>query len=444
MKSVFSSLVFTLLCALVVAQSSLLQSGPMVGYADFREVMLWVQTTEEAEVIIEYWDVENPSVKFKTEKEKTKESKALTAKLLCNQVDFGKKYEYKVYINEKAIKVPYATTFKTQQLWQFRMDPPTITFAFGSCNYVNEEKYDRPGKAYGTETDIFNAILNQKPDFMVWLGDNTYLRDPDWNTQTGIYHRYTHTRSQANLQPLLGSVPHYAIWDDHDYGSNDADYTFPYKNITEKTFHQFWCNPNTNQTGDGGVTFTFTWGDIQFFMLDNRYFRTPNNKLTGDRAIIGKKQEKWLIDAMVSSTATFKIVCIGGQFLNPAAVYENHATYNEEREHILKAIDKEKLEGVLFLTGDRHHAELTKLSREGAYPLYDFTSSPLSAGTHVLKDEGNTAQVEGTLFGEHNFGIIEVSGIRTDRTLTMKLFDKTGKLVWERAVKRSDLSYPKQ
>jgi alkaline phosphatase D len=40
---------------------------------------------------------------------------------------------------------------------------------------------------------------------------------------------------------------------------------------------------------------------------------------------------------------------------------------------------KEGIEGVIFLDGDRHHSEITKLEREGTYPLYDFTISSFTA-----------------------------------------------------------------
>ena len=77
---------------------------------------------------------------------------------------------------------------------------------------------------------------------MIWLGDNVYFREPD-DSRTGVYHRYSHDRSLPELQPLLGSVHHYAIWDDHDYGPNNSDRSFIYKNITLQAFKDFWANP---------------------------------------------------------------------------------------------------------------------------------------------------------------------------------------------------------
>ena len=59
---------------------------------------------------------------------------------------------------------------------------------------------------------LIQSIKN--PDFMLWLGDNTYLRESDWNSRTGFIKRYPHTRALSELQPLLASTHHYATWDD--------------------------------------------------------------------------------------------------------------------------------------------------------------------------------------------------------------------------------------
>jgi hypothetical protein len=119
-----------------------------------------------------------------------------------------------------------------------------IDTATGSCAYINEAAYDRPGNPYGSEYEIFEAINESKPDFMIWLGDNMYLREPDWNSWTGITKRWTHSRSVPEMQPLLASAHHYAIWDDHDYGPNNSDRGWWNKNQTYEAFQLFWANPS--------------------------------------------------------------------------------------------------------------------------------------------------------------------------------------------------------
>ena len=174
-------------------------------------------------------------------------------------------------------------------------------------------------------------------------------------------------------------------------------------------------------------------------MLDDSWFRAPNNSTDSTRDFFGEAQINWLIDALTYSKAQFKIIACGGQVLNDARYFENYAVYPVERRKFIDRITAAKVPGVLILSGDRHHAELTKLERPGTYPLYDLTTSPLTAGTHNPGKEPNTLRVDGTLYNGRNFAMIEVSGPQKDRVLKIKLMSNLGKLVWEKNLKASDL-----
>ena len=421
-------------------QSSLLKSGPMVGYSTMKEVLLWVQTTKSCQVKFVYWKLGEPGDKFSTEEIVTQKEQAYVAKIVADEIEPGQKYGYQLYINSKLVKRPYRLTFQSQPLWQYRTDPPPFKFVIGSCNYINEAEYDRPGDGYGGEYEIFGSIYKEDADFMVWLGDNTYLREADWNSRSGIYHRYTHTRATQEIQPVLGSMHHFAIWDDHDYGPNDSDRSFWNKEITTEAFKLFWGNPNYDVTGTGGVAGTFFWNDVQFFLLDDRYFRTSKHRVDdGPGTILGEDQYQWLIDALTFSRASFKFVVIGSQVLNTAKAGENYANYAVERQKLIKAIFDSKARGVIFLDGDRHYTELSLLDEAGHYPLYDLTVSPLTAGVYDPRNEKNELRVPETLVVERNYGLLEISGPRKDRVLTINIKDKEGKLLWENNIKAADL-----
>ncbi len=441
MKKIFFVAILLINSYMGIAQD-LVQSGPMIGYSTMREALLWVQTTKAAEVHFVYFDTANPKKKYKTEKYTTEKQYGFVAKLIADEILPGKKYTYEVYVNGKKVKRNYPMEFQSQALWQWRTDPPEVNFAVGSCNYVNEERFDRPGKGYGSEYEIFESIHKKRPEFMLWLGDNTYLREPDWNTRTGFLHRYTHTRSLPEMQPLLASTHHYAIWDDHDFGPNNSDGSFWMKKTASEMFKLFWGNPNYDVIDKGGITGFFQWADLEFFLLDNRYYRTSNNNYTEKREMLGKDQIDWLINALASSRAPFKFIAVGGQFISSEAMYENHATFQNERNYLIKKIREAKIEGVVFLDGDRHHTGLSKMQEsDSVYPLYDLTCSSLTAGAHYNKEALNVYKLEETLVGEHNFGMLNVSGPRKDRVLTINIFDKDGKELWTKKIKAQDLRY---
>ena len=179
---------------------------------------------------------------------------------------------------------------------------------------------------------IFESIAKKNPDIMIWGGDNIYLREADWDSKTGIHHRYTYSRKIKETQALLAKTQNFAIWDDHDFGPNDGDRGFYYKYETQQAFKDFWANksygmyPNQNE----GIYSCFNWGDAEVFLLDNRFFRSPNDRLTGEKVLLGKTQIDWLIDALVTSKASFKIIVIGGQVLSSAAVFENFDDFKKQ------------------------------------------------------------------------------------------------------------------
>lgn len=417
-------------------QENLLQSGPMLGYVEMREVLLWVQTTKTATVRFEYWDREKPAVKHLTAEVATSPVNAHAVKLVADRVQPGITYDYQLLINGEVVERPYPTTFTTPPIWRWRTDPPDFSVGLGSCNYINEAAYDRPGKGYGGDYKIFGSILEQDPDLMIWLGDNTYLREPDWYTRTGILHRYTHTRSTPELQPLLANVHHYAIWDDHDYGPNNSDRTWVQKDLATEIFKLFWGNLTFGRPEFGGITGMFRYQDVDFFLLDNRSFRNPNEqRVVERRTILGTEQLEWLIESLVNSDATYKMVCIGGQVLSGHRGHENYINIApEERAYLLRRIEEEGLEKVVFLTGDRHHSELSTLTLGNGRKLYDLTVSSLTAGTGRSRDEINPHRVPETLVVQNNFGVLSFSGPRKDRKLNVSIYATDGELLWERSL----------
>lgn len=446
MKRFISLTVFLFSCLLLVnGHHAALRSGPMVGYGQMTEVMLWVQTTTSATVHYQYWDSAEPSKKLKSVQQKTTEDNFYTAKTLVTGLAPGKKFEYEILIDGNVVKRNYPLRFQTQPLWQWRTDPPVFSVAFGSCTFVNETAIDRPGKPYGSNYEIFKTIRSKNPDLFIWGGDNIYLREVDWDTQSGIAYRYSHTREIAEMQPLLGSVHNYAIWDDHDYGPNDADRTFRLKESSLNIFKAFWANQTYGIENTNGTFGRFMWGDVEFFLLDDRYHRSPNDAPNdAAKTMFGKEQLQWLKDCLSNSNAPFKFIVNGNQVLNAnGEYYEAMTQFTTEYNDLVTYIKANKISGVIFLSGDRHHTELVVHTDSAFYPLYDFTSSSLTSGLNSKlseKEQNNPSRVEGTLVNDkHNFGMLRFSGTQKERIVTMECYDLTGALRWSKEIKANDL-----
>ncbi|HRO99460.1 MAG TPA: alkaline phosphatase D family protein, partial [Flavobacteriales bacterium] len=273
-------------------------NGPMPGHSDLLEATIWMQCKEPCNALIEYWAIDRPDSILRTPEQRSDPAKAHAMDFVMAPVVPGTTYGYRPVVNGKAVDLGQPLTFRTQPLWRHRTEPPAFTLALGSCAYINEPAYDRPGKPYGGDLGIFDAIADQKPDLMLWLGDNIYLREPDWGSRSGFLHRYTHTRSAPELQRLLRSTHHYAIWDDHDFGPNDADGSFVNGPVAREMFDLFWPNPTCGVPGVPGITTQVNHLDVDLFLLDNRSFRVPGEVRTDSAAMLGGAQLDWLIRAL--------------------------------------------------------------------------------------------------------------------------------------------------
>lgn len=418
-----------------ISQDIKVLNGPVLGYAEMREAIIWLQVTASASTYAVYDDLSTAEEEeFRTEIVSCSPSTANTVKLKFTEVEPGRKYAYRIYVNDIEQEFDFPLTFETEPLWDYRTEPPAFSFAAGSCIYVNESEYDRPGRPYGGDYSIFSEIEKLSPDAILWLGDNTYLREADYFSRTGYLKRYTHSRSIPELQSLMAKSNNYAIWDDHDFGPNDASGSWINRDLALEVFKLFWPNPTFGYRDMPSTFSAFNYRDCDFIMMDNRFYRSEVNK-QGEGQIFGKTQTDRMIDLLKQSKAPFKFVLSGGQLLNTAKVYENHSNYEAERAYIIKRIEDENIKNVVFLTGDRHHSEFSQLELSNGNTIYDFTISPLTSSANTNQIEKNDLRVEGSLIQVRNFAIANISGPRKARVLDFSFYTKKGELIKKYTIK---------
>lgn len=427
------------------ADAAALQAGPMVGPTAMRSATVWLQADSPATARVIYWE-KSASGQSTSQKKSASDTVRLlktedfTAHVLLDGLEPGRHYAYQVVLNGKpAGKI---NELVTQSLWQWRTDPPNFRVLIGSCAYINEPVYDRPGSSYGGGTEIFSAMAAAKPDLTVWMGDNLYFREVDYDSPAGMAARYRHDRALPQLQSLLSTGSHAAIWDDHDYGPNDSNSSFIFKQQALTLFERYWVNPSYGVPGLPGTFTVVHQGDADFFLLDNRWYRDDDKLLDDNKVMFGEQQMHWLKNALLNSVATFKFIVGGSQLLDRSSPYEGWRNFGNEREQFLQWLDRQRVPGVMFLSGDRHHTELLQWPREGNYTLYELTCSPLTSGTHDINSERqNPSLVAGTLVGERNFCGLDFSGKEKQRQMTLRVFDGHGKEVWSKPINSQELGY---
>ena len=435
-------------------QQALLTSGPMLGYVEHRSALIWCEVSPEVKrATIRYWEFNNADYFYELDYKGPLGNPYNPIKFELPKLKMDMKYFYEILLNNKSIAFPYALSFQTKKLWEHRTDAPDFAFLTGSCAYLNDAPYDRPTQPpYGQDPIILKTMANTPSEFMLWLGDNLYYREADYSSVAGMNYRYSFNRAVSEMQPLITSRPQYAIWDDHDYGPNDSHASFELKEASLNLFKNYWGNKSYGEPDNPGTYGKFQWSDCEFFLTDDRYYRSPdqwkdsiNGKPNCDKKFFGEKQMTWLKNNLLSSSGTFKFIVCGSQVLNPMNNYECISDFPCDYNDLMSFIAQYKITGVVFLSGDRHISEVIKVQPKNGYPLYDITSSPITSGVFKrIKDSpefNNPYRVPNTLVMENNFTRISITGKAKERQLKMQCLNKAGEVVSDISIPAAELQF---
>jgi alkaline phosphatase D len=285
----------------------------MHGFVDHTSTTLWIQGAGAQSLKVEVWPdgAQAPTQAHALELGPRTD---FTETLEIGGLDPGASYRYAIRATKGGADLARGA-FRTQPLWQWRSDPPTVRIATGSCAYMNDPRFDRPGKPYGGGEEIFDSIAATAPDLMLWLGDNIYLNESDYTSRHGINRRYRYYRDHPRMRKLWTAAPHVAIWDDHDFGPDNGDASYSGLGWSHEMFLRYWPMPYAPPAD--GLYGSILQGDVDIFMLDSRSYRYPQLWPEGaDKALYGAKQMQWLKAALTASRAPFKLVAGGTQFFN--------------------------------------------------------------------------------------------------------------------------------
>lgn len=422
-----------------------LHAGPMPGYPASRSALLWAQTAGPGNLQAAFWPIGARQRQQLTEPVETTSSDFFTAKLLLDDLQANTIYQTEILLDGRPLSQIHTTPIRTPKLWKFRSPPPDFKILTGSCAYINDTLFDRPGKRYGGGYEIYAAMQAEASDLMLWLGDNLYFREADTESPAGMVLRYWSDRAFAPLRSFLGSTPQIAIWDDHDYGPNDSDQSFVFKETALALFQRYWPNPSFGLPGQPGIFTQQSLYDADFFLLDDRWYRDADAaRPSRSKAMFGKAQMDWLKNALLDSHARFKCIAAGGQMLNDDDAYEGWNLYPEERQDFIDWLQESRIPGIIFLSGDRHISELMRRPRprysgKYDYPLWEITSSPLNSGP--AKGDANPWRVPGTLVEQRNYCSLEFHGQGAQRHLLVRCKSSQGNTLWEHKITGQDLGY---
>lgn len=394
-----------------------LMEGPMVGATTADSITFWGRASGEFDVAVEYSTDRNLANAVTSAPVRATAATDHTVRITVGGLAPATRYFYRLVVDgipDRYRLTPFATRTAPAGATPFRL-------AFGSCAR-HQLDADQP---------IFRAIAAAEPDLFFWLGDNIYA---DSASAWVFAEDYRRQRAVPATLPLMRSVPQLAIWDDHDFGLNNSDATNPAREASLAAFRNYWANPPSGLPDAPGVFFQHAWGGVDFFMLDGRYYRTPNKAPDGpDKTLLGPRQGEWLREALKASRAPFKVLACGSGWSSAdGPTGDTWGAFLTERNALFDFIRDERIEGVFLISGDTHFGEVNCIpwSARGGYDLYDFVSSPLAQATgSSFLDSEPELRIRPPWFRSVNFGLLDFEW-EPEPKVTFTLRDLRGDAAW--------------
>lgn len=292
--------------------------------------------------------------------------------------------------------------------------PGDITVAVAACART------------GSNGAVFDAIRAVDPDLYVATGDLHYgnVSDDDPDAFRSLYDRVLTAPAQA---ALYRSAPVAYMWDDHDYGTNNADGGSDSRDAARRTYRQAVPHHALDAVADGAIYQAFTMGRLRFVMTDTRSERT-------ETTMLGERQLAWLLAELdVAMRSHALVVWVNSDpwvaAADPGA--DDWGGYAGERRRIADAIAATGTANLVMLSGDAHMVALDDGTNSdfstdggGGFPL-------LHAG--ALDRPGRTKggpYSHGAFPGAGQFGVLSVHDNGGDHiTVDLAGRDWTGRVL---------------
>lgn len=325
-------------------------------------------------------------------------------------------------------------------------EAPPRCIAFGSC--VHQDK----------PQPIWNAVYAQRPELFVFLGDNIY---GDTENMVELGEKYKRQFEHPDFALLRQTCPYIGIWDDHDYGANDAGVEWRYKDESKRLMLKFLQEPpDSPRRKRPGVYASYLRGPVgkrvQIILLDTRWFRTTlyklpkeqakaRNKATGkgpyivtpdpNAQVLGEAQWKWL-EEQLRQPAEVRLIGSSIPILQEETCWETWDNYPHERERLYRLLASTKANGVIMLSGDSHRAEFSRVDQGVPYPLWELNSSGLSENAKSRPPNRNRL---GRMFIGDNFGLVRFDWEPKDPQIILEIRDADNDLVMQNMIRLSEL-----
>jgi alkaline phosphatase D len=394
--------------------------GPMVGRVTDRSASFWVRTPHEDIVQVRLSRSRSMNDFILSSAVIARAADDYTAIVTVNNLDADTRYYYELIVNSVPVKDLGELSFRTYPL-QGTQSEFSVVFGGGGGFVPPNER-------------IWTLIKDKQPHAFLALGDNVYVSAHAHPFHPLALHQYTYYQRQSReeFRNFVSSASVYSIWDDHEF--TDDVWLGPFKHkplwkvMLYEQYRENWINPSYGTDEWPGCWHTFSIGDVDFFMLDGRYYRTnpyatkpeKSNNYAAYPTMLGPVQKEWLFETLKKSKATFKVIAspVPWSFEAKPGSKDTWNGFQEERKELFDLLADHDIDGVILLAADRHRSDAWKIERPNGYPLYEFMSSRLTnEHTHPVKPE--------SLFGfneKPSFGLLRFNTTSPDPMVTYEIY----------------------
>jgi len=289
---------------------------------------------------------------------------------------------------------------RTGSFTTFAQGAASYTVAVGAC------------ARNGSNGAVFDAIRDLDPMLYLVIGDLHY-----GDTGVNDVERYREvmdlTLSQPAQSALYRSTPIAYVWDDHDYGPNDADGNSPSRQAAMESYREHV--PSYELGGpESAVYQAFTIGRVRFVLTDARSARNlDTDEERGAKSMLGAEQKKWFKSEIVEASRTHELVV----WVNPVPWIaearegaDHWGGFPEERRELADHIADNGIDNLLMVSGDAHMVAIddgtnTDYSTDGSAGFPLLHSAALDRPGSV---KGGPYS-EGAIGGGGQFATIEVT-----------------------------------
>lgn len=226
----------------------------------------------------------------------------------------------------------------------FPVGPSSFRVVFGSCARV------------GSNGAVFDAIDDLDPLLYLIIGDFHY-GDNGVDNVDDFREVLDLTLTQPGQAALYRDHPIAYVWDDHDFGSNDANGSSVSRAAAMTSYREYV--PSYELAGPLSAIYqAFTIGRVRFVLTDARAARDEQRKTDDDtKTMLGAEQKAWLLDELATSSLDHELVV----WVNPvpwvaapSSGSDNWGGYATERREIADFIAANEIDNLLMVSADAH------------------------------------------------------------------------------------------